>query len=456
MEFIATYLPVFMIITLAVCLFSGLPVGFVLAAVGVVYALIGYFLGEFPWLAFFNFPLRIYGTIAHSTIYPAIPMLLMLGVAFEKSGVAREMLLCLQVLMKRVPGRLAISVTVLGILLGPLPGMIGVSVATLALLALPTMMEQGYKPSLATGAVAAAGTLGIIIPPSIMLFFLSSQMRMPMGHMFLGVLIPSLTLSAFYLIYYVVRCWLNPELAPDKKIDVDIDGGWALLWFSMRNLALPVGLISLVLGSIIAGWATPSQSGAIGAAGGLFLMLINGRFTIPDLHDVVKNTALMTSMVFFIVMAAGAFSYPFRYFGGEDLIAGFLNGLGFNEWGVLIVILGIIFVLGFFIDWIEITLITLPIFLTVLETLDFDAYVGNPEMVMVWMGVLIALVLQTSFMTPPFGFALFFVKGAAPKGIELTDIYKGVLPLVGIQLGTLLVVMLIPSIAVWLPKYAFG
>lgn len=455
MEFLATYLPVFMILALAVLLFSGIPVAFVLAGVGIFFAVAGHFLGVFPWIAFFNFPVRIYGTIAHSTIYPAIPMLLFMGVAFEKSGIARDMLLCLQVLMHRVPGRLAISVTVLGILLGPLPGMIGVSVATLALLALPTMLEQKYRPSLATGAVAAAGTLGVIIPPSVMLFFLANQMRVPMGHMFLAILVPSLTLSALYLVYYVVKCTLDPEAAPDSKLPPREFTLLELLWFAFRNLALPVGLISMVLASIIWGWATPSQSGAVGAAGGIALMILNGQFTRSRLHQVIVTTTLMTSMVFLIVMAAGVFSYPFRYFAGDDLIANFLHGLGLGDWGMLLVILGIIFILGFFIDWIEITVITLPIFLPVLEVLDLAEHVGNPALVMVWIGVLIGLVLQTSFMTPPFGFALFFVKGAAPPEVTLMDVYRGVVPLVGIQLGTLLLVLLLPFLATWLPILVF-
>lgn len=449
------YLPLLMILALAVLLFSGFPVGFVLAGVGVLFCGLGFLLGEFPWVAFYNIPLRVYGAVAHSIIFPAIPMLLLMGVAFEKSGVARDMLLCLQVLLKKVPGQLAISVTVLGILLGPLPGLVGISVATLALLALPTMLEQNYKPSVATGCVAAAGSLGVIIPPSVMLFFLSSQMRVSMGHVFLGVLIPSLTLSGLYLLYYLFRGIMDSKagLAPDIKSPEG--GALGLFFFAVQNLVLPVGLIGMVLGSIIGGLATPSQSGALGAAGGLALMVIKRKFTIPNLHDVIKKTALMTSMVFFIVMAANVFSYPFRFFGGDDLIADFLWGLGLSDWGVLLTVLGIIFILGFFIDWIEITVITLPIFLPVLDKLDLSAHLAHPELSKLWIGVLIALVLQTSFMTPPFGFALFFVKGASPPSVKLSDVYRGAVPLVGIQLTTLFLVMGFPLLATWLPKLVF-
>ena len=450
MDFLAANLPIFMIFVFAVLLFTGYPVAMILSGVGVAFAGFGFLLDVFPLVAFYNFPLRIYGTIANSLIFPAIPMLLFLGVSFEKSGVAEEMLLCLQVLLSRVPGRLAVAVIVLGILLGPLPGLVGASVATLALLALPTMLAQNYRVSLAAGAVAAGGTLGVIIPPSIMLVFLAFQLRIPIGHMFLGAVIPGLGLGMLYIVYYLVFCGLKPEVAPQATISAE-QRPKNFLWYSIRALGLPAFLVGSVLVSIIAGWATPSQSAAVGAAAGLALMVLNRALSFRKMHEVIVTTTLMTSMVFFIVLAAGIFSYPFRYFGGDDIIANALHGLGLGDWGVFLVILGIIFVLGFFIDWLEITVITLPIFLRVMETLDFDAHVGNPELVLLWMGMLIALVLQTSFMTPPFGFALFFVKGSAPPGVELTDIYRGIVPIVAIQLLALALVLLLPGLAIWLP-----
>ncbi|MEE8434189.1 MAG: TRAP transporter large permease subunit [bacterium] len=276
-----------------------------------------------------------------------------------------------------------------------------------------------------------------------------------MGHVFLGVLIPSLTLSGLYLVYYLVRGIMDSRGRSVPDIKVPEGGTLGLFFFAAQNLVLPVGLISMVLGSIIWGLATPSQSGALGAAGGLALMVIKRKFTLPNLHGVIKKTALMTSMVFFIVMAANVFSYPFRFFGGDNLIADFLWGLGLNDWGVLLAVLGIIFVLGFFIDWIEITVITLPIFLPVLEKLDMTAHLLHPELTKLWIGVLIALVLQTSFMTPPFGFALFFVKGASPPSVKLSDVYRGAVPLVGIQLATLFLLMAFPLLATWLPNLVF-
>ncbi len=451
METLAELLPVLMLPALAVLLFSGYPVALVLAGVGLLFTGLGWLAGEIPADAFLNIPLRVWGSLSGSLIYPAVPMLLFMGLALEKSGVAREMLLCMRVLLRRVPGSLAVGVTILGILLAPAAGLIGASVATLALVALPTMLEQGYRPSLATGSVAAAGTLGIILPPGIMLFFLAQLLGVPMGSLFLSTLAPGLLLAALFIVYYMAKAQFDPGAAPGfDSARESLPRN--LLWYAIRNLALPVLLIATVLGSIIAGWATPTQSGAVGAAGGIVLMLVNGSFSLMRLNEVIIGTTLTTSMVFFIVIAATIFSYPFRYLGGDEVVIAALSGTGLDDWGILLLILGIIFLLGFFIDWIEITVITLPIFLPILDGLDFASYVGSPELSLVWIAVLIALVLQTSFLTPPFGFALFFVKGAAPPGVRLADVYRGIVPLVLIQLLGLALVLVLPALAVGLPR----
>ncbi len=278
---------------------------------------------------------------------------------------------------------------------------------TLALIALPTMLAQGYRPSL------AAGTVGIILPPAVMLFFLAGQFGVSIGHMFLATLLPGAVLVGLYLVYYVATGVLDP---PRRGVEAEARpeslGQW--LGFLTRGLVLPVGLVSLVLGSIIFGWATPPQSGAIGAAGGLLLMVVNRRFSRRLLLEVVETTVLMVAMVFFIIIAAVVFSYPFRYFGGDEVIANALAGLDIGAWGTLVLVVSFIFVLGFFIDWIEITVITLPLFAPVLAGLDFSGHKGEGKVQMLWMATLVALTLQTSFLTPPFGFALFFLKGAAP------------------------------------------
>jgi len=447
-------LPVLMLVLLAVLLFSGLPVAVLLTGLGIGFSLIGVAIGEMPAIALFNIPLRLYGAVSGSMIYPAVVMLLFMGVALEKSGIARDLLLCLKMILRRVPAGLAVAVTLLGIVLAPAAGLVGASVVTLALIALPTMLSEGYRPSLAAGSVAAAGTVGIILPPAVMLFFLAGQFNVSIGHMFLATLLPGAILVGLYLVYYVGTGLIDPPRgAAEDEAGPQTVGQWA--GFLTRGLVLPVGLVSLVLGSIIFAWATPPQSGAVGAAGGLVLMVVNRRFSWRLFREVAESTALMVAMVFFIIIAAVVFSYPFRYFGGDDVIAGALAGLDMGAWGTLVFIVGIIFVLGFFIDWIEITVITLPLFAPVLASLDFSAHAGDGPTAMLWIATLVALTLQTSFLTPPFGFALFFLKGAAPPGISLIDIYRGIVPIVLAQIIGITLLLALPAIATWLPAQVF-
>jgi len=451
----AELLPILMLPTLAVLLFSGFPVAMVLAGTGLLFAGLGWMTGEFPGVAFLNIPLRLQGTISNNLIYPAVPMLLFMGLAIEKSGVAREMLLCMRVLLRRVPSSMSVGVLVLGILLAPAAGLIGASVATLGLVALPTMLEQGYKHSVATGSVAAAGTLGIILPPGILLFFLAQHLSVSMGSLFLATLLPGLLLALLFMGYFIVQGHFSGSGA--EAIDHQYKGRTvALVIYIVRSLALPIALIALVLGSIIAGWATPTEAGAVGAAGGIILMGVTRTLTPRRLNEVVKATVRTTAMVFFIVLTATVFSYPFRYLGGDSLIIDLLQGTGFGDWGLLAIILGTIFILGFFLDWIEIVIITLPIFYPVISELDFASYIGDPELAKVWIAVLIGLVLQTSFLTPPFGFALFFVKGVSPPEVTLAEVYQGAVPLVLIQVVGIALVALLPALAVGLPALALN
>jgi tripartite ATP-independent transporter DctM subunit len=449
---IVDYIPALMIVTLALMLFTGYPVAFVLAGVGVLFAGLGAAIGEFPIVAFFNIPARLWGSINGSLIFPTVPMLIFMGVALEKSGVAQEMLLALQGLVRRLPGSMAVAMTVLGILLAPSAGLVGASVATLALIGLPTMLAQGYRRSYSIGSVAAAGTLGIILPPGIMLFFLSDLMQISMGPIFVSTLAPGLLLALLFMVYYVIRALVDPKTAP--KMPADPSQRFRdILHTAFRGLTLPVLLIASVLGSIIAGFATPVQSAAVGAAGGLLIMHHRGRLTREYLHEVIVTTATTCSMVFFIILAASVFSYPFNFFEGGDQIRDLLLGLPLNDWQMLLTILGIIFVLGFFVDWIEITVIVLPLLLPILNGLDFSDHVGGARgLVPIWLAVQIALVLQSSFMTPPFGFSLFFAKGAAPPEVTLADTYRGVAPLVLVQLLVIALVLIYPGLATWLPS----
>ena len=455
MESLAELLPILMLPTLAIFLFTGFPVALVLAGVGLLFAGLGWMTGEFPGVAFLNIPLRLNGTISNNLIYPAVPMLLFMGLAIEKSGVAREMLLCMRVLLRRVPSSMSVGVIILGILLAPAAGLIGASVATLGLVALPTMLEQGYKHSVATGSVAAAGTLGIILPPGILLFFLAQHLSVSMGSLFLATILPGLLLALMFIAYFIMQGRISGTGA--EAIDNEFEGRTgALIWYVVRSLALPIALIALVLGSIISGWAVPTEAGAVGAAGGLVLMAVTRTLSPRRVNEVVKATVRTTAMVFFIVLTATVFSYPFRYLGGDSIIIDLLEATGFGDWGLLAIILGTIFILGFFLDWIEIVIITLPIFYPVISDLDFAAYIGDPELAKVWIAVLIGLVLQTSFLTPPFGFALFFVKGVSPPGVTLSEVYQGAIPLVAIQVIGIVLVALIPALAVGLPDLAFN
>ena len=456
-------LPFLMLGSLVVLLFSGLPVAIILCGIGVAFCFLGIALGEMPVAALFNIAPKLTYAIRSTPFYPAVVMLLFMGVALEKSGIAQDMLTALRFLLRRLPASMAIAVLMIGVVLAPAAGVVGASVVTLTLIALPAMLRQGYQPAEATGAIAAAGTVGIILPPAVMLFFLSGQFKVPVGSMMMATVVPGALLIVLYLLYYLIRGWYRPPVQKAKQAkqtDADADDyptstrGWVLLF--VRGLLMPLALIMAVLGSIIMGLATPSQSGAIGAAGGLLLVAINGRLSWSLFKDLARTTANLSAMVFFIIIAAAVFSYPFRYFGGDTLIADSLTALQMGPWATLLLVVGVVFVLGFFIDWIEITVITLPLFVPVLQTLDFAGHAGDGSLAMIWIAGMTALVLQTSFLTPPFGFALFFLKGSAPPGVTLAHIYHGVLPILLIQIAVIVAVMCIPEIITWLPVQVYG
>jgi len=447
------FLPVLMLLTLAVLLFTGFPVGGILAGVGIGFALIGVAIDEFPVASFFLIPYRIYSAVGENLIYPAVPMLLFMGVALEISGAARELLLCLQRILSWVPGNMCVSVILIGLLLAPMAGVIGASVATITLAALPTMLEQRYRPEIATGAIAAAGTLGVIAPPAIILFFLSDAMEVTIASMFLAPVIPILVLALTFMVYFVVADWLRPSV---PEVSAPAPQSHSLLVYLLRSLVLPVGLIALVLGSIIAGWVAPSESAAVGAVGAAFLLFLYRGLDLSLLRQALWRTMTITAMVFFVVMGASVFSLVFRFYGGDDIAIGLFDGLAISDFQILLIVLLILFVLGFFIDWIEIILVSVPILYPAIRGLDFTGYVGSDQLARVWMGALIALVLQTSFLTPPFGFALFFLKGSAPPQINMLQIYRGVVPLVLLQVATIGLVLAMPAIATWLPTEALG
>ncbi|OED43914.1 C4-dicarboxylate ABC transporter [Chromatiales bacterium (ex Bugula neritina AB1)] len=449
-------LPFLMLCSLVIVLFSGIPVAVVLFGLGVLFCGLGIALGEMPVAGLFNITPKLITSMSGSLFYPAVVMLLFMGVALEKAGIAKDMLTCLSLILKRAPGGLALSVLIIGVVLAPAAGIVGASVVTLSLIALPTLIQRGYTASAATGAVAAAGTVGIILPPAVMLFFLAGEFKVPLGSMFMATVVPGGLLICLYAVFFMWRGWQQQQSISHPSAESTPQSLLQWLLLLNRGLVLPVGLIALVLGTIIAGWATPSQSGAIGAAGGLLLVVINGRLTRELLAELFVTTARLSAMVFFIIMAAAVFAYPFRYFGGDTTIANGLNAINGGPWMMLLLIVGIIFVLGFFIDWIEITVITLPLMMPTLNALEFVDHIVVGKTTLLWIAAVVALVLQTSFITPPFGFALFFLKGSAPASVSLFEIYRGVWPILLIQLLVIALVLLFPELVLWLPEQIYG
>ena len=434
---------------LTILLFSGFPVAFVLGGTGLIFWLISVALGIENNLSFFLVVGRIFGGVVSNLVLVAIPMFIFMGTMLERSGVARDLLYSLEYMTRRLPGGLAISVTILGVILAATTGIIGASVVMMTLLAMPVMLEQGYNKSLASGTIAASGTLGILIPPSIMLVTMADLLSTSAGTLFLAALVPGLMLATLYLTYILVITKLNPSLAPTIKNNASIPDLTRRQLFN--SFLPPVLLITAVLGSIFGGIATPTEASGVGAVGSILLAIFKRRLTFQTLKDVMESSALTTTMLFALFIGATAFSYVFALLGGHDLIIQLIESLGAGSWSVLLVLMLTIFLLGFFFDWIEITLIILPVFAPVIGSLDFGDHIANSSMTVTWFAILMAVNLQTSFLTPPFGFALFYMKGSAPAGITLRHIYRGIIPFVILQLIALAAIIIWPEIVLWLP-----
>ncbi len=452
LDIIIDFLPMFMFLSLALLLFTGYPVAFILGGLSLLYGFIGYGFGMFSIVEFFNFLPRIWGQAAENLVLVAVPTFVFMGVMMERSGVANDMLYVCQVLLKKVPGGLAMAVAVMGTILAAMTGIIGASVTMMTALALPTMLKQKYSHELATGVICASGTLGILIPPSIMLIIMADLLSISVGDLFLAALMPGLLLAFSYVFYIGMASTVKPSIAPPLPPDeLNVPRGEmpALL---LRSFFPPVFLIALIKGSILLGWATPSEAGAVGAFGATIIALGNGRLKRDMVTGVCQSSGLTVSFIFFIIMSATCFAYVFRSLGGDDVIEELILGAGLDSWGLLFLIMGIVFVLGFFLDWVEITLIILPVFAPIVATLNFGDHVPLENRAMIyWFTVLIAVNLQTSFLTPPFGYALFYLKGIAPREVNLMSIYRGIIPFVLLQLFALALVITLPSIALWLP-----
>jgi tripartite ATP-independent transporter DctM subunit len=443
-------------------LFTGFPVAWVLGGLGILFAFIGQladsYLDTLTGLDYLTLGLVVnrLWKIMDNWILVALPMFIFMGIMLDKSGVAERLMHSMQELFGRVRGGLAITVTAIGIILAASTGIIGASVVLLAVMSLPTMTKQGYAMPLALGTIASAGTLGILIPPSIMLVIMADQLALSVGDLFMGAVVPGLMLGALYILYILIYGLIKPAGAPVPTDARPVT--WGIVFNVLRAVLPTLLLIFVVLGSIFGGIATPTEASGVGALGATLLAAYNRKFSFQVLKDVVKGTTNTTAYIFAIFIGATCFALVLRELGGDELIESFLTGLPFGPYGIIFFILGVIFLLGFFLDWIEITLIVLPLLAPVISALgiDIDGYgvVDNPELV--WFVMLVAMTLQTSFLTPPVGFALFYLKGVCPPEVRLSDIYRGVVPFILLQLLGLLMLVFWPQLVLWLPANAYG
>lgn len=457
-----------MFMTFIALLFTGYPVAWTLAGVGVAYCGLAYLFdnGSMNWtgleetltgldyLTLGAVVNRVYATMSNAVLV-ALPMFIFMGLMLDESGVAERLMTAMQRLFGKTRGGLAITVTMIGIILAASTGIIGASVVLLGVLSLPSMMEQKYSPTLASGVVAASGTLGILIPPSIMLVIMADQMALSVGDLFMAAVFPGVIIGGLYLVYIFIIAYLKPDVAPVPE------GAKSPDWAAVKDVAIAViptlGLILAVLGSIFAGLTTPTEASGIGAIGATLLAILYRKLTLKKLISVLISTFNTTAYIFAIFLGATVFSYVLRELGGDELIEHMIAATGFGPTGTILFILFIVFLLGFVLDWIEITLIVLPLMRPIVNGLGLDipGFDSIDEPALLWFVILVAVTLQTSFLTPPVGFALFYLKGVCPPEIKLLDIYKGVVPFVLLQLTGLALVFLIPALATWLPSVAY-
>ena len=425
-------LAIILFISIFVLILYGYPVAFTLAGLSLVYAFC--FLDPASFAAL---PPRIMGVMTNYVLL-AVPLFIYMGIMLEKSGLAESLLETMAMLFGKMRGGLAISVVLVGALLAASTGIVGATVITMGLISLPTMLKRGYKPELATGTIASSGTLGQIIPPSIVLVLLGSVLNVSVGDLFAAALLPGLLLVACYIIYILVIAKLYPEAAPaipEKEIEAFKAEGF--LKKVIQAFVLPLLLIIAVLGSILAGIASPTEAAAVGALGATLLTLSQGKLNLKTLKEVMRETTLLNCMVFLILLGATTFSLVFREMGGDQYLVDLISNSQLSPMAFLLLVMLVVFVAGFFIDFIEIIFIIVPVVAPVFITLDMN---------LIWIGILLALNLQTSFLSPPFGFALFYLKGVAPPEITTKHLYKGIIPFVLIQLVFLILVILFPEL----------
>tara|TARA_B110000090_G_C13338983_1_gene430348 strand:- start:78 stop:1439 length:1362 start_codon:yes stop_codon:yes gene_type:complete len=453
---VVEFIPIIMFLAVCFVLMAGYPVALSLAGTALSFALIGSTTGHFDEAFLMALPNRLFGIMENTTLI-AVPLFIFMGVMLEKSKLSEDLLESMADLFGGFKSGLGISVVLVGALLAASTGIVGATVVTMGLMSLPTMLKRGYSPSQATGVIAATGTLGQIIPPSIALVLLGdtlsgayqqAQLNMgifapktvSIGDLFVGAIIPGLLLVIFYCVYLVA-------FARPAAVDSEQQTKQGSLSRAMKNLVPPVLLIITVLGSILTGVATPTEAAGVGAFGATVLAALKGQLSIGKLREVAQHTTQVTSMVFLILIGAAIFSLVFRGFGGEELVQQFFSSLPGGLFGATLLVMVVIFLLGFILDFIEITFVVVPIIGPVLLAMGLDP---------VWLGVMIAINLQTSFLTPPFGFALFYLRGVAPASVETSEMYRGVIPFIIMQLFLMLILSIWPQLATWLPSLLYN
>jgi tripartite ATP-independent transporter DctM subunit len=445
------YLGLWMFCGALLLIFTGYPVAFSLGGAGIIFAIIGAAIGEFDWILFSALPQRIFGIMSNYVLL-AIPYFILMGTILQRSGLAEDLLETFGILFGRLRGGLAIGVILVGTLLAAATGVVGATVVAMGMISLPIMLRYGYAPSLATGIIAASGTLGQVIPPSVVLIVLGDQLGVSVGDLFLGSLLPGLALAGMYLLYTIVIAIFSPKSAPALPAEMLTLTIGQLAMRVIKVMMPPLVLILVVLGSIFAGVATPTEAGAMGVVGALVLAALNRRLSFNILKDAIRSSVELTTMVIILLVGATIFSLVFRGLGGDALVEELLINLPGGVVSFLIVVNALVFVLGFFLDYFEIVFIIVPLMIPVVQQFAVDILpdADNPALaVMVWFGVMLGVNLQTSFLTPPFGFSLFYLRGVAPPEVKTTEIYRGVIPFIAIQLIGLLLMIRFPTLVTW-------
>ncbi len=441
-------LPLAMVVFLLLGIFSGYPVALVLGGTGILFA----FIGELPF-AFLQIGVsRIYASVIENWLLLAVPLFVFMGTMLDKSGLAQNLLYSLERVLGGRRGGLAIAVALLGIIMAASTGIVGASVVMLSVLALPIMLREKYKPELAVGTIAASGTLGILIPPSIMLVLVGDILQISVGELFLGAIVPGLVLGGLYIAYLVFVALTRPGDAPASEAK-PVDG--FLLLALLRDLVAPLLLILTVLGSIATGTATPTEAAGLGAICAMLLAAFNRQLTFRTLSICVRDTGKTSAMILSVLVGATIFGMVFKGLKGNRMIEDAIMSFDLSAYGTLGLLLLLIFILGFFLEWVEISFIVLPLFAPIVVALDFGFGFSRDQQLL-WFAMLVAVNLQTSFLTPPFGYSLFYIKGVAPPEITIRTIYRGIIPFVGLQLTGLALLIVWPNLVLWLPDSVFG